>query len=152
MPTPLDGLPLFRELTPAERRLLAKIGERRQVPAGTVLFREGGAGDALYIILRGAVRITKVIPGTGEEVLAVLPAGSTCGEMALIDEYPRSATAAAEKRTSLLVIGKAAFGDLLTAHPELAVKVLWAFCRSLSGRLRETNEKIGSLFAVSRTF
>ncbi|HEU5393780.1 MAG TPA: cyclic nucleotide-binding domain-containing protein, partial [Candidatus Methylomirabilis sp.] len=65
MPTPLDGLPLFRELTPAERRLLAKIGERRQAPAGTVLFREGAAGDALYIILRGAVRITKVIPGTG---------------------------------------------------------------------------------------
>jgi CRP-like cAMP-binding protein len=150
--TPLDGLPLFRELTPAERRLLAGIGERRQVPAGTVLFREGAPGDALYIILRGAVRITKVIPGTGEEVLAVLPAGSTCGEMALIDEYPRSATAVAARRAALLVIGRVPFAGLLEGHPELAPKVLWALCRSLSSRLRETNEKISSLFTVSRTF
>jgi len=148
----LDGLPFFRELTPAERRLLAGIGKRRQVPAGTVLFREGTPGDALYIILRGAVRITKVIPGTGEEVLAVLPAGTTCGEMALIDEYPRSATAVADRRATLLVIGKAAFAALLEGHPELAPKVLWALCRSLSGRLRETNEKISSLFQATRTF
>mgnify|MGYP001601951694 FL=1 len=89
----------------------------------------GAPGDALYIILRGAVRITKVIPGTGDEVLAVLPAGSTCGEMALIDEYPRSATAVAARRATLLVIGKPAFAALLEGHPELAPKVLWALCR-----------------------
>jgi len=150
--TPLDSLPLFREMTPAERRLLAGLGERRQVPPGTVLFKEGTPGDAFYIILRGAVRITKVLPGTGEEVLAVLPAGSTCGEMALIDEYPRSATAVADRRATLLVIGKGAFAGLLEGDPGLAVKLLWALCRSLSGRLRETNEKISSLFTVARTF
>lgn len=151
MRTPLDGLPIFRALTPAERRILAALGERRQVPAGTVLFREGSPGDALYIVLRGEVRIAKAVPGTGEEVLGVLPAGSTCGEMSLLDGHPRSATAVVARRASLLVIPQAAFARFLEERPELAVKVLWALCRALSARLRETNEKITALFADTRT-
>lgn len=150
MRTPLDGLSVFRELTPAERRVLATLGERRQVPAKTVLFREGTPADALYIILRGEVWIAKAVPGTGEEFLAVLPAGSTCGEMALIDGYPHSATAVVGRRATLLVIARAAFARFLEERPALAVKVLWVLCRSLSGRLRETNEKITALFADTR--
>lgn len=152
MTTPLDGLTLFRELTPAERRVLAEIGERRQVPAGTVLFQEGAPGDALYVILSGEVRVIRVVPGTGEEVLAVLSPGSTCGEMALIDDFPRSATAVTDGDATLLVIIKAAFATLLHERPELAAKILRAFCRSLSDRLRETNDKISSLFKLARHF
>jgi CRP-like cAMP-binding protein len=150
MRTSLDALPVFRGLTPAERRVVATLGERRQVPAGTVLFREGTPADALYLVLRGEVRIAKAVPGTGEEVLAVLPAGSTCGEMALIDGYPHSATAVVGQRATLLVIARAAFARFLEERPELGVKVLWALCRSLSGRLRETNERIAALFAETR--
>jgi len=152
MKTPLDGLALFRELTPAERRVLAEIGERRKVPAGTVLFQEGAPGDALYVILSGEVRVIRVVPGTGEEVLAVLSPGSTCGEMALIDDFPRSATAVTDGRAALLVITKAAFVTLLHERPAMAVKILWALFRSLSDRLRETNDKIGSLFKLARHF
>jgi CRP-like cAMP-binding protein len=152
MATPLDGLALFQNLTSAERRMLAEIGERLQVPAGTVLFQEGAPGDALYVILSGEVRVIRVVPGTGEEVLAVLSPGSTCGEMALIDDFPRSATAVTDGDATLLVISKAAFGTLLHERPELAAKILRALCRSLSDRLRETNDKIGSLFKLARHF
>ena len=151
MRTPLDGLPAFRALTLAERRVLATLGERRQVPVGTILFREGTPGNALYIVLRGEVQIAKIVPGTGEEILVVLPAGSTCGEMALIDGHPRSATAVVTRRASLLVIARTAFARFLRERPELAAKVLWILCRSLSDRLRETNEKITALFADTRT-
>jgi CRP-like cAMP-binding protein len=152
MATPLDGLPLFQDLTSADRRVLADLGERRKVPAGTVLFQEGAPGDALYVIMSGEVRVIRVVPGTGEEVLAVLSPGSTCGEMALIDDYPRSATAVAEGDATLLVISKAAFATLLHERPALAAKILRALCRSLSARLRETNDKIGSLFKMARHF
>lgn len=152
MATPLDGLPLFQNLTPAERRVLAELGERRQIPAGTVLFQEGAPGDALYIIVSGEVRVVRVVPGTGEEVLTVLSPGSTCGEMALIDDFPRSATAVTDGDATLLVIGKAAFSTLLQQRPQLAAKILRALCRSLSDRLRETNDKISNLFKLARHF
>ena len=152
MATPLDGLSLFQNLTPAERGVLAEIGERREVPAGTVLFQEGAPGDALYVIMSGEVRVIRVVPGTGEEVLALLSPGSTCGEMALIDDYPRSATAVTDGPATLLVISKAAFATLLHERPAMAAKILRALCRSLSDRLRETNDKIGSLFKMARHF
>ena len=71
----------------------------------------------------------------GEEALAVLGPGAVFGEMALLDEAPRSADARVHERCRLLVLPKDAFEDLLFLHKDLAYEVLWSGVRMLAGRL-----------------
>jgi CRP-like cAMP-binding protein len=86
----------------------------------------------------------------GEEALAVLKAGDYFGEMALIDDFPRSADARVHEACRLFVISKEHLQDLLFVDRDLAYDLLWNFVRTLSGRLRETNDKMTFLAASSR--
>jgi CRP-like cAMP-binding protein len=103
------------------------------------------------VIIRGKVRISREVAGMGEEALAVLGAGSVFGEMALLDEAPRSADARVHEACRLLAIPKDAFEDLLYLHKELAYEVLWSIVRMLTQRLRETNDKL-TFLSVSGKF
>src|SRR5512146_32375 len=104
---------MFSSLKEHALQRLAPITHEEAYPAGTYIFRHGDVGDKLYLILDGRVRIARHIQGVGEEALAVLGAGQVFGEMALLDEAPRSADAKAHDRCRLLVITKDAFDDLL---------------------------------------
>ncbi len=88
---------LFSEqkLSRMEIHFLASLSRERRLRPGEVLFREGDAGDAMYVVVEGRVRIGKHIPGAGEEALAFMERGDWFGEMALIDNQPRSAEATA---------------------------------------------------------
>jgi CRP-like cAMP-binding protein len=96
--------------------------------------------------------VVKTIPNVGEEAMGVAEAGEFFGEMALIDDMPRSATAEAREASRLFVLKKADFLDLTYSDPVLGCKVLWALCRTFSRRLRETTEKINALFAVAKAW
>ena len=98
------------------------------------------------------MRISKNIPGIGEEALCVLAPGDYFGEMALIDNAPRSADALSHVDASLLTVSKADLEALMEKNKELAYKLLWKFVETLSKRLRETNDKIRSFFAMSGGF
>jgi CRP-like cAMP-binding protein len=143
---------LFQGLSDQELGLVSGITAEKEFSPGEVIFREGEVGDAFYLVLEGKVRISKHVPGAGEEALAILGQGDYFGEMALIDEFPRSASAIAHTDCRLLLMDKADFAKLLSSHQELASKLLWVFCRTLCQRLRETNEKIASLFAIAKGF
>jgi CRP/FNR family transcriptional regulator, cyclic AMP receptor protein len=143
---------LFRGLSDEELALVSGISAERDYSAEEVVFHEGEVGDAFYAVLEGKVRISKYVAGIGEEALAVLEKGSYFGEMALIDEFPRSASAIAHTDCRLLLMDKADFNRLLSQNKELAYKLLWVFCQTLSRRLRETNEKITSLFSIAKGF
>ncbi|MGH7362725.1 MAG: cyclic nucleotide-binding domain-containing protein [Candidatus Methylomirabilales bacterium] len=145
----LRQIPLFKECREADLDRVAAICEEEVHREGAVVFREGEAGDALYAVLEGAVRISKLIPKVGEEAMAFLEKGGHFGEMALLDEAPRSATAIAHTDCRLLVIRKAAFFELLKDEA-LARQLLLVFCRTLSYRLRETTDRIVTLFAFAR--
>ena len=148
----LKKIKLFEGLTDDELRQVRRICQEETAPTGTVLFQEGTFGDKCYIVLNGEVRISKFIPGIGEEALAVLKPGDYFGEMALIDDFPRSAHAIANTDVELLTISKSEMDELLFSNKEIAYKMLWTFCRTLSARLRETNEKIAAFFAMSARF
>jgi CRP/FNR family transcriptional regulator, cyclic AMP receptor protein len=143
---------LFKDLSDEELALISDITAERDFFAGEVIFKEGDAGDAFYAVLEGKVRITKEIEGAGEEALTILDKGSYFGEMALIDEFPRSASAVAHTDCRVLMMDKADFSQLLSRNKDLAYKLLWVFCQVLSQRLRDTNEKIINLFAIARGF
>lgn len=143
---------LFKDLSEEELALISAITAEREFSQGEVVFKEGEVGDAFYVVLEGKIRISKFVAGVGEEALAILEKGNYFGEMALIDEFPRSASAIAHIDCRLLMMDKADFTSLLSNHKEIAYKLLWVFCRTLSQRLRETNEKIAGLFAVAKGF
>ena len=114
------------------------------------MFRQGAPGDKLFIILQGSVRISREVPGMGEEALAILKQGDVFGEMALLDEAPRSADAKVHEGCRLLSISRIAFEDLLFLHKDLAYEVLWNVIRTLIRRLRETNDKLTFLSTTNR--
>jgi CRP/FNR family cyclic AMP-dependent transcriptional regulator len=86
----------------------------------------------------------------GEEALAVLRAGNYFGEMSLVDDSPRSADAKAHEATELLVLKKDDLEDLLFVDRDLAYDLLWNFVRTLSSRLRDTNDKMTFLAVTNR--
>jgi CRP/FNR family cyclic AMP-dependent transcriptional regulator len=148
----LKRIPLFANLTADHLAKVAAIAEERLFKANDRVFQEGEIGTEMYIIGQGKIRISKMVPGVGEEALAILEPGSYFGEMALIDDTPRSADATAHLACTLYVIQKADLEELMFLHKDLAYELLWTFVRTLSTRLRETNDKIKAFFALSARF
>jgi CRP-like cAMP-binding protein/tetratricopeptide (TPR) repeat protein len=140
-----DKVDLFRErgLSAAEMKLLATFSSEERFREGSMIFREGERGEKLYIVLDGRVRISKFIPGVGEEALTVLDRGDFFGEMALIDDKPRSADGKAhEGDATVLSIDRATLNEILSMDPHASLQFLNLLCRMISRRLREINEKI----------
>ncbi len=140
-----DKVDLFKErgLSAAEMKLLATFSTEERFREGSVIFREGERGDKLYIVLDGRVRISKFIPGVGEEALTVLDRGDFFGEMALIDDKARSADGKAhEGDATVLSIDRATLNEILSMDPHASLQFLNLLCRMISRRLREINEKI----------
>jgi CRP-like cAMP-binding protein len=147
----LTNIHLFSGLKPLALELIAKVATEEAHAAGTKIFQHGDLGDKLYLILDGKVRISREVPGMGEEALAVLGPGQVFGEMALLDDSPRSADARVHERCRLLAIPKDGFDDLLFLHKDLAYEVLWNIVRLLASRLRETNDKL-TFLSISNRF
>ena len=105
--------------------------------AGEVIIREGELGTEMFIIQKGQVEILKEMTG-GERQLAVLEKGDFFGEMAILEELPRTAGARALTAVKLLMINGATFDQMLRSNPEIAVRMM----RKLSRRLRETDRML----------
>ncbi len=138
----LRGVQLFSGLKTPALELVARIASEEQHKRGDKIFRHGDPGDKLYLILEGKVRISREIPGMGEEALAVLGPGQIFGEMALLDESPRSADANVHDNCRVLAVPRDGFDDLLYLNKDLAYEVLWSIVKMLLKRLRETNDKL----------
>lgn len=146
----LAQIDLFAGLTREQLAAVAALGKEVAYAGSDVIFREGEAGETFYVVLTGAVRISRDVSGMGEEALAVIRAGGHFGEMSLIDSSPRSATAVCHERCRLFVIGRQDMEDLLFVNRELAYSVLWNWVRTLSRRLRATNDKMTFLATTAR--
>lgn len=138
----LKGIQLFSGLKPPALELIARIASEEAHAKNTKIFRHGDPGEKLYLILEGKVRISREVPGMGEEALAILGPGQIFGEMALLDESPRSADALVHDACRVLAIPRDGFDDLLFLNKALAYEVLWSIVKMLLGRLRETNDKL----------
>jgi CRP-like cAMP-binding protein len=146
----LAKVPLFEGLTHAQLRKVASIATVQRFDASTWIFKEGDSPDAMYVIAEGKVRISKRVPGIGEEALAILEPGHYFGEMAVIDDTPRSADAIAHIGCTVYVIAREKLAQLMFMDKDLAYVLLWTFVLTLSERLRETNVKIKGFFAISK--
>ena len=127
-----------------QAQLYSRFGKK--VPAGTVLFHEGDHGSEMYILQSGKVKISKSIRGV-EKTLATLDKGEFFGEMAILNEKPRSASAETVVDCELLVIDRQTFESLMKSNVEVAIR----FIKRLADRLREADEQMESLMIRDNT-
>jgi CRP-like cAMP-binding protein len=124
----LQELPLFAGVSKRQVRKIARLGRIARFPATTPIVTVGGLGEAFYVILSGLVAVDI---GRGRPV--ELGRGDCFGEMALLDDAPRSATVTATRETTCLLLGRKAFDTILSTEPSIGSKLL----RTLAARLRD---------------
>ena len=126
----MKSVDLFRDISGEEVSHVAQIAEEIEYDSEQTIFKEGDVGDSMFIIVDGAVRIHK-----GDKELAVLSKGKFVGEMALLDQEPRSASVTSTEETTLLEINGEDFYDLMASRME----IMQGIVKILTQRLREAN-------------
>lgn len=141
----LSRVPIFAELKQRELKEIERIAHRRRFKADEIIFWEGEPGVGMYIIQKGSVLIFKDKKDGGREKLALLKSGEFFGELALLDESPRSATAIAQEETEIIGIFRPDLFGLLQRKPRLGVKLALKLASMIGERLRKTNEDLRNL-------
>jgi CRP-like cAMP-binding protein len=122
----------------AEEQLFQRFG--REFPKGTVLFREGEPGREMYVVQQGKVNISKRV-GDLEKILTALGQGEFFGEMSILNNAPRSATATCAEDSKLLVIDPKTFEAMIRGNAEIAIRMI----KKLADRLQEADHQIENL-------
>jgi signal transduction histidine kinase len=142
----LRQVPLFADLSEVDLEQLHRMAETVSLPAGQIVLREGDSGDSLYVVLHGELEVTKR-QGSQDVLLAWYKPTQFFGEMALLEQAPRSASVRTLRESRLLVVSQAAFQRLLSCSPSASLKML----HTVTSRLRSTesmliqNEKMAAL-------
>jgi CRP/FNR family transcriptional regulator/CRP/FNR family cyclic AMP-dependent transcriptional regulator len=134
-------VPLFAGLEDEDLESLIAVANRRKYPKDGVIFFENDLGDALYMILSGRVKVTILSDDGREIILAILSDADFFGEMSLLDNEPRSATAIALQETEIVVLHQRDFLTIVEKRPRVLINLLSV----LSSRLRKANQQIGNL-------
>jgi CRP/FNR family cyclic AMP-dependent transcriptional regulator len=137
----LSGVELFDELSETELSVLAQGASRHHYPKGAVLISEGDHTDTLFVVLSGKLRVYASGEEGREVTLNTLGPGDHFGELAVMDESPRSASVVTLAPSELAAISRAGFLACLAEHPALAVSLI----RILAGRVRRLTENVKNL-------
>lgn len=132
----LKRVPWFALLRTDQLRFIAPVLESAAWTRGEIIFYRGEPGAHMYIVVQGAVGISLEETASRRTFVAHIGAGECFGEMGILDDLPRSATAIALEDTDALALEKEKLRGLLLAYPELGLSML----RALSRRLRAANE------------
>lgn len=133
----LRRIPMFSKIDAAKLKLLAFTSERISYCAADVLFRQGEAGDAAFVIISGEAAVS-IDTDTGPLVVAELRDNELVGEIAILCDVPRTATVTAKSDLEALRITKDLFFQLVKEFPEIAIEVM----RELAHRLENANTRL----------
>lgn len=137
------GLFAEHRLSSLEINFLTTLSKEERYAGGQAIFHEGEPAETMYVVLDGKVRISKNIPGAGEEALSFLERGAFFGEMALIESQSRSATAVAHGGDAIvLAISREVLRGLLDIKKISSARLLRLLCEMLARRLNELDDKL----------
>ena len=137
-------IPILGTLTDEELAVIEKYLNFIELTPGEIVFKEGDRGDYVCFVVEGSLDVLKNSE-TGEDiVISTLSKGHSIGEMAVIDEFPRSATVKARTRATLLTLSRDNFDYILAEHSAIAVKILKGIARFLSLNLRKTSSRLAN--------
>ncbi|MCX6149861.1 MAG: cyclic nucleotide-binding domain-containing protein [Ignavibacteriales bacterium] len=145
----LTSMPPFKELSSRDLDLLLHIVHNRVYAANEFIFNQGDPGIGLYIIQSGEVRIEKQIDKNQKYTLAVFNRGDFFGEIALLDDDARSASAIAAKDSKLAVIFKPDLDEFVEKYPKKGIKILQGISQIVATRLRNINQDFITLYFQS---
>jgi CRP-like cAMP-binding protein len=137
----LQYVPIFSDLNDDTLEQIAKIGIKKQFKKESVVLLEHETGSALFVIVNGKVKISRVSDDGKEVILTILGESDFFGEMAILDGLTRSANVTAIEDSELFIIQRNDFLELLKMHPEVTISLL----QELTQRLRAADMKIKSL-------
>jgi len=137
----LRTVPIFADVGEADLEKLATLATRKRYPKDGVVFFENEAGDTLFMIAEGRVKVTILGDDGREIILSVLGPGEFFGDMALLDNEPRSATTIAAEDSELLSLSRADFQGVLDHNPGIMSSLI----KVLTSRLRHANHQISTL-------
>lgn len=139
--TVVSEAPLFSGLGPEATAALVDSMEETQLPRGDVLFHEGDAGDRVFVVIEGKVKLGRRAPDGRENLLAILGPGQMFGELSLFDPGPRSATVTAVTDSVLWGLSHERLLEWLDGRPDVARGML----AQLASRLRRANDIVADL-------
>ncbi|MEW5843714.1 MAG: Crp/Fnr family transcriptional regulator [Bacteroidota bacterium] len=137
----LSFVPIFSDLPKEELDKIEKIGTRKQYEKNKVILVEEEAGNALFVIVTGKVKVARTSGDDREVILTILTDSDFFGEMAILDGLTRSATVTAIEKSELFLIQRNDFLNLLRSYPDVAIALL----QELTKRLRAADMKIKAL-------
>jgi len=138
----LKEVPAFSHLEPKEITLLASIVHKREYKKGEYIFYQGDPGLGMYIIQEGEVLIQYTDPDGNKKDLAILKDGDFFGEIALIDESPRSASAICKTDCQIIGFFRPDLFEIIERHPKLGIKIVLKLAQIIAERLRRTNQEV----------
>jgi CRP-like cAMP-binding protein len=141
----LKTVRLFKAFTESELLALAARLRERSLKKGAVLFREGDAGEEMFVVRRGSILVSKPVTGRVEQVLAHMGPGDFFGEMALFDQAPRSATIQAETEATMLVLDRENLNLLIDLNPRAAAAFFQSLVQVFIERLRESGNLVAEV-------
>ena len=145
----IENIEIFKYLSPEEsQRVLSDVTEIR-LEGGETVFEAGSAGNEMYIIKSGRIKVYRIFDDN-EIAFAEFSAGDAFGEMSLIDEYPRSASATALEDCLLLALPRATFKQIVERDPSVGVKLLLAVAEVFSKRMRKTDKLLETYHLVNK--
>lgn len=137
----LDNIALFSGLSEADMAAISSLAVTRRFPKNTLVICEGDTSDSLYVVLSGKVKVFLSDEEGKEVTLNLQSAGEYFGELAILDEAPRSASVMTTEDTKLAILSRAAFEKCMEQHSTIALTIM----RGLARRLRELTENVRSL-------
>ncbi|MFN2141844.1 MAG: Crp/Fnr family transcriptional regulator [Candidatus Promineifilaceae bacterium] len=138
----LQKVPFFTDLPKEEITELSNLLVIRRFSSNQVIFHHGDPGGLLYIISKGKVKISYSTQDGQEALLAILGAGDFFGELALLDDSPRSATAESIETTETMTLHREDFRHYLSSNPDFALHVL----QTLARHIRRLNSQLSDIF------
>ena len=144
----LQNVPLFRDLSPKELRTLERVVHIRSYQPGETVFVETEPGAGMYVIRAGRVDIVLKHKSDQPILLAELEPGDFFGEMALLGDSSRSATAVARERSELIGFFHPDLLEIISLHPAMGAKISFGLAKTLSDRLRYTNSQLREVWEI----
>ncbi len=138
-----DNFKIFEDLGPHELNIVAEILHPRKFKPGEHILKEGSLSEAMFLILKGNVRLEKTIDGIQCSVWDMAE-GEFFGDMSLFDKLPRFASVIAGANVKILIIFRAELDDLFEKHPQIGLRIMKSLYRMTSIRFRQ----VASLFSL----
>jgi len=138
----LIDIPMFDQIKSDDLKILARHMNFMDFEPRETIFSEGDKGDFVCFVTKGSLDVLKKSEKGKDVVIASLGRGRSIGEMAVIDDFPRSATVKANTKSTLIILTRKGFDDLNDQHPHIGVKLLKGLAKLLSMNMRKTSSRL----------